>query len=401
LTPIVSEFCELYIHTTPGTVTKTSTVTRTTTITPAQSTVLITTTTSATTLISEACTTTVTTSLTTLVNYPTVTPAAVGRRNEKRSAPNYLTEGCHPGSLPSLLSSACSCFLTSKTATSTHTSTKTVTAAAPPPKTTTTVVTTTLSASTCTTVATVYAYQNLACGIASPTAAGAVGQISCTAPAPAGETNGLLRVEGGSEGTIFEGCVSSGPREITTPSGGTHECDGTNGGANPNPGATILSQLDQAATNDGFTYDGTFDTSFDDFFITRISQTSETATEFWGTLEDWQFTPVSDCQVEISTNGVQESLWAFDAFNAVYFLRMTPEYQVVQAASALPVSVTVTDGSSGTPLTGATVVGGTPTDANGVTVITVPVTPGCYQYKATHASSIRSNAFYLTVLPGS
>ena len=92
-----------------------------------------------------------------------------------------------------------------------------------------------------------------------------------------------LRVEGLTD-TAYEGPINSGPRNITTASGGTHLCDGTNNGANPQPGNTPTDALDAAAKLAGFTYDGTFDPEFDDFFITTINGDTETATEFWGIL---------------------------------------------------------------------------------------------------------------------
>ena len=62
----------------------------------------------------------------------------------------------------------------------------------------------------------------------------------------------------------------------------------------------------------------TFFTEFDDFFITRIGTSAETSTQFWGLLLDFQFTPVGGCQQEVKA--FQDILWAFDAFNKVFFL---------------------------------------------------------------------------------
>jgi hypothetical protein len=67
---------------------------------------------------------------------------------------------------------------------------------------------------------------------------------------------------------------------VTTPSGGSHECDGTNNGANPNPGATCSSALQAAALLCGFSFDGTYDSEFADFFITTIGTSAETSTKF-------------------------------------------------------------------------------------------------------------------------
>jgi len=68
------------------------------------------------------------------------------------------------------------------------------------------------------------------------------------------ETVARFRIEGGSVGTIYEGCIAAGPKDITTPSGGTHKCDGTNNNANPSPGGTMNTALDAAATGMGTIY---------------------------------------------------------------------------------------------------------------------------------------------------
>lgn len=66
-----------------------------------------------------------------------------------------------------------------------------------------------------------------------------------------------IRIEGDS--TIFEGQVLTHGHPVTTPSGGTHSCDGcdgTNKGASCIPGATCTTALADAAEKDGFTFDG-------------------------------------------------------------------------------------------------------------------------------------------------
>ena len=64
-----------------------------------------------------------------------------------------------------------------------------------------------------------------------------------------------LRIEGAVE-TIFEGLVFSRGHNVTTQSGGTHHCDGTNNHINPTPGATATSALDDASDLAHFTWDG-------------------------------------------------------------------------------------------------------------------------------------------------
>ncbi len=64
-----------------------------------------------------------------------------------------------------------------------------------------------------------------------------------------------LRIEG-DKNTIFEASILTKGKTVTTISGGTHICDGTNNNANSIPGPTITSTLDLAATNTNFTWDG-------------------------------------------------------------------------------------------------------------------------------------------------
>ena len=55
---------------------------------------------------------------------------------------------------------------------------------------------------------------------------------------------------------IFSGYVRTRGHNVTTPTGGTHKCDGTNNGENPRPGATPTSALADAAKKAGFSFDG-------------------------------------------------------------------------------------------------------------------------------------------------
>ncbi|KAI4121692.1 MAG: hypothetical protein LQ338_006223 [Usnochroma carphineum] len=199
-----------------------------------------------------------------------------------------------------------------------------------------------------------------------------------------------LRIEGAAN-TIYEAPILSGPRNITTPSGGTHHCDGTNLNANPTPGNTCTDALDAASKLLKFPYDGTYSSSFDDFFITSISTTTQTATQFWGLLLNYQFTPVGGCQQEVKPG--DNVLWAFDAFNKQHFLKVEPEVLVVKKGGSKV--VTVTDGSTGVTIQGA-VINGVTTDANGKATLTFPKA-GAFQYKATRDDSLRSNALRVVV----
>lgn len=181
---------------------------------------------------------------------------------------------------------------------------------------------------------------------------------------------------------------------MTTPSGGTHKCDGTNNGVNPKPGNTPTDALDTASKFAHFKFDGTFEAPFDDFFITSIGPDSQTATEFWGLLVNYQFTPVSGCQVETAKN--DQVLWAFNAFNVAHFLKLAGPNNTGTANRNQAFVVTVTDGGTGQPVAGATVKiidggsGTATTDASGHATFTLG--RGKYTFKASAPVSIRSNA---------
>ena len=223
-----------------------------------------------------------------------------------------------------------------------------------------------------------------------------------------------LRVEGLTT-TIFEGTILTFGHNVTTPSGGNHHCDGTNDGQNPLPGPTCTSALDDASKIFHFPFDGyvqlfflisrcekwclivvgnrysTFSTAFDDFFITSIGGDTQTATQFWGILLNFEFTPVGGCQQQVKHN--DQILFAFDAFNANAFLELSgPPGAHVNT----PIVVTVKDGQTGNPIAGASV-GGTSTDASGHASV-VFTHPGLQSLKATKAGAIRSNKINVLVV---
>ena len=79
-----------------------------------------------------------------------------------------------------------------------------------------------------------------------------------------------LRIEGPKK-THYEGIILTTEHIVTTKSGGTRECDGTNNGAHTTPGATIMSAIDDAVS----TWDGTYDKSTRDYKITSIENEPE------------------------------------------------------------------------------------------------------------------------------
>ncbi|KAJ7231165.1 hypothetical protein B0H12DRAFT_1146858 [Mycena haematopus] len=198
-----------------------------------------------------------------------------------------------------------------------------------------------------------------------------------------------LRIES-AEKTIFEGSIVTMGHNVTTASGGNHHCEGTNDNANEFPGPTCTSALDDASKEKGFTWDGTFSTEFDDYLITSIGGSTETDTEFWGLLLNFQFTSVGGCQQEV--NAGDHILWAFNAFNAKHFLKLVGPRNATQNA---PTKFVVTDGMTGDPVEGATVDGET-SNAIGVVIITFGK-KGPHGLKATMDGSIRSNQLRVDV----
>jgi hypothetical protein len=305
------------------------------------------------------------------INTVTVSQAAA-KRAVSPSTPNVLTK--YPATV---LSSACSMFVTQATGTSTV---ATVTSVSTAPAATTLVTSTTSVTSTVKAAPSGNAY----CGDGSMVngLSGSCGIGPCVTI--------NMRIEGMSE-TIYEGLLTTGPMDITTPSGGAHRCDSTNNNANPVPDGTPTTGLISSGALCGFGFDGTYSNSFQDYFITSIGDSTQTATQFWGLLVNYQFTPTGGCQFAVY-NG-DEVLWAFDAFNANAFLKVTPP--TAQVAVGGIVTFRVTDGSTGDPIGGASF-NGELSDANGDLQTYFP-TAGTFRYKATKDGTIRSNGVIITV----
>ena len=105
-----------------------------------------------------------------------------------------------------------------------------------------------------------------------------------------------LRVEGQSQ-TIFDGPVTTDGHQITTPSGGTHPCDGTNNGAHPSPVPTATAALDDGARLNNLTWDADWFASFNDFIVTRVAGEAATSSQFWGFGVNFRFATVGGCQM--------------------------------------------------------------------------------------------------------
>jgi hypothetical protein len=217
--------------------------------------------------------------------------------------------------------------------------------------------------------------------------------FAALAPAPALATpvEVNLRVEG-AHTTIYEHPITSDGHVITTGSGGSHRCDGTNGGANPSPVPVATAALDDGARFGGFTWDGTYFPSFQDYVVDRVGSDRSNSSQFWAFLVNYRFSQVGGCQHRVRQG--DEVLWAFDGFSKKHVLRLDGPGS---AHTGAPVAVGVSDGQTGSPMMGARV-GGAVTGTDGRAVLRFQ-RPGVFALKAERSDSIRSNALSLCVDP--
>jgi hypothetical protein len=204
-----------------------------------------------------------------------------------------------------------------------------------------------------------------------------------------------LRVEGRSS-TIFDAPVTTDGHDVTTDSGGTHECDGTNGPTpEPEPGPTATAALDDAARLAGFTWDGTYSTnpSFPDYLINRIAGDSiDPSSEYWSLWIAFDFASEGGCQQRVRQG--DDVLWGYSPFADDRALRLTGPSTAV---TGQPVRVRVNSGASPGGDAGAQV-GGATTGADGTATLSFP-DAGVYRLKAEKENAVRSNSLILCVDP--
>jgi hypothetical protein len=222
-----------------------------------------------------------------------------------------------------------------------------------------------------------------------------VALVVCALVAPAASAAPVtvnLRVEGVTS-TIFEGPVTTDAHLVATPTDGQPRvCDGTSVGSPSGPTAT--GALDDAARLAGFTWDGTWDSGFNDYFpYSRIGpDTVDPATHFWSLWLNWNFAQAGGCGQRV--NQGDEVLWAYEDFTQSPLLRLSGPGT---ALTGQPFTVRVVDGFDGSVEPGATV-GGATTDAAGNASVTF-TDAGVYRLKAQRPDAIRSNALVVCVDP--
>jgi hypothetical protein len=219
--------------------------------------------------------------------------------------------------------------------------------------------------------------------------------LVAAAPSLAAPATVNLRVEGSTQ-TLFEGPITTDAKTING-----HPCDGTNKNTNPTPGPTMTGAMDDGATAAGFTWDGTWDTNFDDFFINRIGPDTNTGAPdyqpYWGYFLNGVASNLGGCQEQVHEG--DSVLFAYSSFGQPLLELAAP----ARAASGESFTVTVqqNDGNgTRTPAAGASV-GGASTDATGHATLSSDST-GMHTFKATRSDAVRSNAATVCVyVPGS
>ncbi|MFC8709652.1 MULTISPECIES: DUF4430 domain-containing protein [unclassified Streptomyces] len=123
--------------------------------------------------------------------------------------------------------------------------------------------------------------------------------------APVGVT---LTVQG-PDGPLFHGKVRTRGHDVTTATGGTHRCDGTNGGAHPSAVPTPTAALDDAARKRHFGWDGAWYASFDDYSVDSIKNVSGGGSAYWNISVNGTPTPVGGCQFELNAGDTVAFTW--------------------------------------------------------------------------------------------
>lgn len=130
-------------------------------------------------------------------------------------------------------------------------------------------------------------------------------------PALAVPTAVNVRIEGRSR-TLFEGPVLSEGHEITARSEAeSHQCDGINPNdpQNTAPGPTPTAAGFDAMTIVGGSFDGRWNASYDDFFVTEWDGEREAEGNSWSVLVNGTLLSVGGCQYELQEGA--QVLWSY------------------------------------------------------------------------------------------
>ncbi|MFF8444233.1 DUF4430 domain-containing protein [Streptomyces californicus] len=131
-------------------------------------------------------------------------------------------------------------------------------------------------------------------------------------PRTADPTNASVKVVltvQGPDGRLFKGRIKTKGHEVTTATGGTHACDGTNGGAHPSAVPTPTAALDDAARKRHFTWDGTWYASFDDYTVDTIKNVDGGGVAYWNISVNGTSIPVGGCQFKLNAGDKVAFTW--------------------------------------------------------------------------------------------
>ena len=218
--------------------------------------------------------------------------------------------------------------------------------------------------------------------------------LAAAAPSFAAPVTVNLRIEG-SSATPYEGPVTT---DIRTVRG--ELCDGTQDPNNTAPAPTMQTALDDASMTGAFGWEGSWDPSYQDFFVTKIGD-DDTPSDFsqsWALLQNWRYTSGGGCHMQVHQG--DDLLFAFTDYTK-QFLQLTGAPARAATGESFQVAVNQQDGNgTSTPAVGASV-GGATTDATGHATVSFS-DAGQHTFKATAPNTIRSNAATVCVYaPGS
>jgi hypothetical protein len=200
-----------------------------------------------------------------------------------------------------------------------------------------------------------------------------------------------LRIEGKTR-TFFEGPVFTCGHKVSTPSGGIHHCDGTNNDKNLCVGPTCITALDDGNKSAKFGFDATFLDGNDDFKITSIGEDKAYGFYYWVINLNFVYVP-DGCQQKVKEG--DEVLFAYKQQHATepFYLKLTGPSQ---AFVSTPVTLLVTHGLDGLPISGAQVDGRLTDNLGRVTLTFMKV--GTQTLKAERLNATRSNALTIQVI---
>jgi hypothetical protein len=203
-----------------------------------------------------------------------------------------------------------------------------------------------------------------------------------------------LRVEGATR-TIYDGPVTTDEHMVSTATDNNTPrlCNGTKVGSPAGPTGTTA--LDDAAKQNGFTWDAVWDVPSDgDYYpYLRIGpDTVDPADHYWASFHNWQYASYGGCGERVYQG--DDFVWGYADFNVTSLLRLSGP---TSATTGQAFTVHVVDGMNNAAQAGATV-GSTTTNASGNASFTYN-SPGIYRLKAEKSGLIRSNALVVCVDP--